>query len=58
MYGHTAVSTSRSPAVPPAPQVESSPTLKGLFKGQPTETLPPGAALFWEGDKPGTSLTC
>src|SRR5271163_1230512 len=53
MYVHTAVSTSRSPAVPLSLRVEPSPTLKDLFKGQPTETLPPGAALFWEGDKAG-----
>ncbi len=50
MYSHTAVSTSHGPAVPP---IESSPTLKDLFKGQPTETLPPGAALFWEGERAG-----
>ena len=53
MYSHTAVSTSRSPAIPPCPHAESSPTLKDLSKGQPTETLPPGAALFWEGDQAG-----
>jgi CRP/FNR family transcriptional regulator, anaerobic regulatory protein len=53
MYVHTAVSTSRSPAVPLSLNVEPSPTLKDLFKGQPTETLSPGAALFWEGDNAG-----
>ena len=50
MYSHTAVSTSHGPAVPP---IEFIPTLKDLFKGQPTETLPPGAALFWEGERAG-----
>ena len=53
MYSHTAVSTSHSPAVLHAPHVEASPNLKDLFKGQPTEMLPRGAALFWEGDKAG-----
>jgi CRP/FNR family transcriptional regulator len=53
MHSHTAVFTSHRPAVPFSSAVEPSPTLKDLFKGQPTETLPPGAALFWEGDKAG-----
>jgi CRP/FNR family transcriptional regulator, anaerobic regulatory protein len=53
MYSHTAVSASHSPAVLRPPYLEPSPTLKDLFKGQQTETLPPGAALFWEGDKGG-----
>jgi CRP/FNR family transcriptional regulator, anaerobic regulatory protein len=51
MYSQTAISTSRSPAIPVAPCLEQIPTLKDLFKGQPTETLPSGAALFWEGDE-------
>jgi hypothetical protein len=53
MYSHTAVSTSRSPTVPLSPHAEPSPTLKDLFRGQPTETLAAGTALFWEGDKAG-----
>ena len=53
MYSHNAVFTPHSSAVPLSPPVESYPTLKDLFKGQPTETLPVGAALFWQGDKAG-----
>src|ERR1700722_3287346 len=53
MYSQTAISISRSPAVPFAPSLEQTPTLKDLFKGQPMETLPAGAALFWEGDEAG-----
>src|ERR1700721_111505 len=53
MYNQTAASTSRSRAIPFAPCVEQSPTLEDLFKGQPTEALPAGAALFWEGDEAG-----
>jgi CRP/FNR family transcriptional regulator, anaerobic regulatory protein len=54
MYSHTAISTSRSPAIPFAPCLEQQiPTLKDLFKSQPTEPLPSGAALFWEGDEAG-----
>jgi CRP/FNR family transcriptional regulator, anaerobic regulatory protein len=53
MYNQTATSTSRSPAIPFAPSAEQTPTLKDLFKGQPMETLPAGAALFWEGDEAG-----
>ena len=53
MYSQTSVSASRSPAVPFAPAIEQAPTLKDLFRGQPTETFPPGEALFWEGDEAG-----
>jgi CRP/FNR family transcriptional regulator len=52
MYNQTAASTSR-PTIPFSPSVEQTPTLKDLFKGQPTETLLAGAALFWEGDEAG-----
>lgn len=53
MYSQTAIALSRKPAVPFAPPPEQAPTLKGLFKGQPTETLSTGEALFWEGDPAG-----
>ena len=53
MYSQTAISTSRSPAIPFAPCLEQIPTLKDLFNCQPIETLPSGAALFWEGDEAG-----
>src|SRR5271167_4777526 len=53
MYHQTAISTSRGPAIPFALSVEPTLTLKDLFKGQPTETLRAGAALFWEGDEAG-----
>ena len=53
MYSQTATSTSRSPAIPFVPSAEQTPALKDLFKGQPIETLPAGAALFWEGDEAG-----
>ena len=51
MYNQTAASISRSPAIPFSPSVEQTPTLKDLFKGQPTETLLAGAALIWEGGR-------
>ena len=53
MYSQTAISASRSSAVPFAPTIEQSPTLKDLFRGQPTETFAAGEALFWEGDEAG-----
>ena len=53
MYSQTAISTSRSPAIPFAPSFEQTLNLKDLFKGQPTEILPAGVALFWEGDEAG-----
>src|SRR5271168_3824283 len=53
MYHQTAISTSRSPTIPFALSIEPTPTLKDLFKGQPTEILQAGAALFWEGDEAG-----
>jgi CRP/FNR family transcriptional regulator, anaerobic regulatory protein len=53
MYSQTAVSASRSPAVPFAPAVGPALTLKDLFRGQPTESFAAGEALFWEGDEAG-----
>ena len=50
MYSQTAVSPSYSPAVPFGPAIEQSPTLRDLFRSQPTETFAAGQALFWEGD--------
>ena len=52
MYSQTATA-SRSPAFPFSPSREPIPTLKDLFRDQPVEMLPPGAALFWEGDEAG-----
>src|ERR1700761_5020360 len=49
----TSVSTPRHPAIPLSHSVEPAPTLKDLFKGQPTETFAAGEALFWEGDEAG-----
>lgn len=37
-----------APILAGAPAV---PSLRGLFSGQPLETLEPGATLFWEGDR-------
>jgi CRP/FNR family transcriptional regulator len=53
MYSQTAVSASRYPAIPFASAVEPAPTLRDLFKDQPTETFAAGEALFWEGDEAG-----
>jgi CRP/FNR family transcriptional regulator len=53
MYSQTAISLSRTPAVPIAPPADQAPTLRDLFKGQPTETFSAGEALFWEGDPAG-----
>lgn len=53
MYSQTAVSTSTSPVVPFGPTTKQSPTLRDLFRSQQTESLPAGAALFWEGDEAG-----
>jgi CRP/FNR family transcriptional regulator len=50
MYSQTAVSPSYSPAIPFGPATEQSPTLRDLFRSQPTETFAAGQALFWEGD--------
>jgi CRP/FNR family transcriptional regulator, anaerobic regulatory protein len=52
MYSQTAVSASRHPVVP-FPSPTEQPTLKDLFRGQPTETFAAGEALFWEGDEAG-----
>jgi CRP/FNR family transcriptional regulator, anaerobic regulatory protein len=53
MYSQTAVSAYRNPAAPSACATEPAPTLKDLFRGQPTETFAAGEALFWEGDEAG-----
>jgi CRP/FNR family transcriptional regulator, anaerobic regulatory protein len=53
MYSQTAVSQSRNPAYPLVRPADQAPTLKDLFKCQPTETLSAGEALFWEGDHAG-----
>src|SRR5271169_5071071 len=50
MYSQTAVSPSYSPAIPFGPTTEQSPTLRDLFRSQPTVTFAAGQALFWEGD--------
>jgi CRP/FNR family transcriptional regulator len=52
MYSQAAISLSRNP-VSPFPPAEHIPTLKDLFRGQPTESLTPGESLFWEGDPAG-----
>src|ERR1700751_4830460 len=52
MYSQTAVSASRNSAAPFVP-AEQIPTLRDLFKGQPTETFAAGEAIFWEGDEAG-----
>ncbi|HLH49177.1 MAG TPA: helix-turn-helix domain-containing protein [Roseiarcus sp.] len=53
MYSQTAISASRSPAVPFVPPGEQIPALRDLFRGLPTETFAAGEALFWEGDEAG-----
>ena len=53
MYSRTGVSASHSPAVLFDAATEPSPTLRDLFRSQPTETFAAGQALFWEGDKAG-----
>jgi CRP/FNR family transcriptional regulator, anaerobic regulatory protein len=53
MYSQAAVSPSRHSVVPFARQTEPAPTLKDLFRGQPTETFAAGEAVFWEGDPAG-----
>lgn len=53
MYSQTAVSLSHKAAVPFANRPEQTRTLKDVFKGQATETLSAGEALFWEGDPAG-----
>ncbi len=54
MYSQTAISAVRKPAAPFAPPPAQNPTLKDLFKGQPTETFAAGEALFWQGDTVGS----
>jgi CRP/FNR family transcriptional regulator len=53
MYSQAAVSIAHRPVVPFAAAANETPTLKDLFKGQPTETFSAGEALFWEGDQAG-----
>ena len=53
MYSQTAVSASRSPSAPFVSTIEQAPTLRDIFRGQPTETFAVGEALFWEGDEAG-----
>jgi CRP/FNR family transcriptional regulator len=53
MYSQTTIAAFRNSAVSFAPAIEQTPTLKDLFRGQPTETLAAGEALFWEGDEAG-----
>jgi CRP/FNR family transcriptional regulator len=53
MYSHTTGSETVNLATPFVSCPEQSPTLSDLFKAKPIETLPIGAALFWEGDQAG-----
>ena len=51
MYSQTIRPEAVGSAIPFVPRGERTPTLRDLFKAQPIETLPAGAALFWEGDQ-------
>jgi CRP/FNR family transcriptional regulator len=53
MYIKAVVSLSGKSAVPFAAPAAQTPTIKDLFKGEPTEVLSPGKALFFEGDFAG-----
>src|SRR5438132_5231583 len=48
MHTQTAIKQTRQPvALSQSPGV---PTLGDLFKAQPTESVAPGGAIFWQGD--------
>src|SRR5271155_492321 len=53
MFRETEVSPSQNDSVPNMQPVETAPTLRGLFKGQPTHAYSAGEAIFWEGDPAG-----
>ena len=53
MYSQTTVSLTRGAVPSLIGRADPTPTLKGLFGGQPIESLSSGGALFWEGDQAG-----
>jgi CRP/FNR family transcriptional regulator len=53
MLSQAAISPSRNASVPNNQPVETAPTLRDLFKGQPTREYCAGEAIFWEGDPAG-----
>ena len=46
-------SSFRNVPIPTIAPAEKGPTLRDLFKGQPTDEYSAGAAIFWEGDPAG-----
>jgi CRP/FNR family transcriptional regulator len=53
MLSQAAISTSRNASVPNNQPVETAPTLRDLFKGQPMHQYCAGKAIFREGDPAG-----
>jgi len=53
MYSQTATSSYQNAVVLPVEPVERSPSLRGVFKGQPADSYSAGEAIFWEGDEAG-----
>jgi CRP/FNR family transcriptional regulator len=53
MYSQNAVSVARNALHSPIGLADPKPTLKNLFRGQPTESFLAGEALIWEGDQAG-----
>ena len=53
MLSQTAISPSRNASVPNIWPAETAPTLRDLFKGQPTHEYCAGEAVFREGDPAG-----
>jgi len=50
VYSQSAVSPIRRSFIPAISPIETAPTLRDLFKGQPSESFGAGEAIFWEGD--------
>ena len=53
MYSQNAMSVARSTIHSPIGPADPNPTLRDLFRGQPTESFSAGEALIWEGDQAG-----
>ena len=53
MYSQSATSVAGSTIHSLIGPAEPRPTLKDLFRGQPTESFSAGQALIWEGDQAG-----
>jgi CRP/FNR family transcriptional regulator len=53
MYIETTVPLSRGSAATSSLAADPASTLGDLFRGQPTDALSPGEAIFWEGDQAG-----